>query len=590
MPVSKTTTCGELTVADAGRTVTLMGWVNRRRDHGDLVFVDLRDRWGITQVVFDPEDSREAWEQARDVRPEFVLAVSGEVARRLPGKENPALSTGEIELRARELQILNPAKTPPFVINEEIPVDEAVRLRYRYLDLRRARMAHNIMLRHRVIKFMRDWLDARGFVEIETPILFKSTPGGARDYLVPSRLHPGEFYALPQSPQQFKQLLMVAGFERYFQIARCFRDEDQRGDRQPEFTQLDLEMSFVTREDILTLVEALMIDLVGTVSEKRIQDQPFPRLTYQEALDRYGTDKPDLRFGLPLQDVGDVFAGTEFRLFAAVLESGGQIKALRAPGLGDISRREIDELTETAKRFGAKGLVTIGVADDGVRSNIARFITPEVRATLLERLEAEPGDLLLLVADEPAVVAEALGRLRLEIGARLNLADPAVLAFCWIVDVPLFERDEETGGIKAVHHQFTAPLDEDVPLLETNPTAVRANQYDLVGNGYELFGGSIRIYQREVQEQVFRLLGMSPQAIQAQFGHMLTAFEYGTPPHGGIAAGLDRVVMLLADEENIREVIPFPKNQSAQDVMGDAPSPVAPEQLDELHIAVVPPD
>jgi aspartyl-tRNA synthetase len=587
--VSKTTTCGELSAADVGRSVTLMGWVNRRRDHGDLIFVDLRDRWGITQVVFDPEDSVVAWRQAREVRSEYVLAVTGDVARRLPGKENPHLATGAIELRARELEILNPAETPPFVINEEVPVEEALRLRYRYLDLRRPRMTRNILLRHRVIKFMRDWLDARDFVEIETPILFKSTPGGARDYLVPSRLHPGCFYALPQSPQQFKQLLMVAGFERYFQIARCFRDEDQRGDRQPEFTQLDLEMSFVDRDDVLRLCEQLMCDLVPATSAKRIQERPFPRLTYKDALARYGSDKPDLRFGLELEDVGDLFAGTDFRLFAGALESGGQIKALRAPGLAEVSRREIDALTETARRFGAKGLVTVGITQDGVRSAIARFITPQMRAALLQRLDAVPGDMLLLVADEPAVVAEALGRLRLEIGARLNLADPNVLAFCWIIDVPLFERDEATGGIKAMHHQFTAPLDEDVPLLDTDPLAVRAKQYDLVCNGTELFGGSIRIHQRAVQERIFHLLGMPQEDIAAQFGHMLTAFEFGTPPHGGIAAGLDRIVMLLADEETIREVIPFPKNQSAQDVMGDAPAPVSPEQFAELHIAVVPP-
>ncbi len=583
--VSKTVTCGELTAADVGRTVTLMGWVNRRRDHGDLIFIDLRDRWGVTQAVFDPEDAREAWQQAGDVRSEYVLAISGEVARRLPGKENPALSTGEIELRAQELRLLNKAETPPFVINEETEVNEELRLRYRYLDLRRPRMKDNILLRHRTIKYIRDYLDARGFVEIETPILFKSTPGGARDYIVPSRVHPGEFYALPQSPQQFKQLLMVAGFERYFQIARCFRDEDQRGDRQPEFTQLDLEMSFVTREDILALIEELMTGLVPAVADKRIQDSPFPRLTYREAMDRYGSDKPDLRFGLPLADVGDLFAATEFRLFAGVLAGGGQIKAIRAPGLGEISRREIDELTETAKRFGAKGLVTIGVTADGVKSNVAKFITPEIRAALLQRLGADTGDMLLLVADEPAVVAEALGRLRLDIGYRLGLADPDALAFAWVIDMPLFEP-AEGGGIKAVHHQFTAPLPEDAPLLDSDPLAARANQYDLVCNGYELAGGSIRIYQRDLQEKVFRLLGMTPEQIEAQFGHMLTAFEFGTPPHGGIAPGIDRIVMLLAGEDNIREVIPFPKNQSAQDLMSGAPTPVTQTQLDELHIAV----
>ncbi len=588
MPASKTTTCGELTAADAGRSVTLMGWVNRRRDHGDLVFIDLRDRWGVTQVVFDPEDSSEArtaWESAGDLRSEYVLRIVGDVAQRLPGKENPLLSTGAIEVRATEIEVLNVAASPPFPINEDAPVDEALRLQYRYLDLRRARMASNIMLRSRTVKYMRDYLDARGFVEIETPILIKSTPGGARDYLVPSRVHPGEFYALPQSPQQFKQLLMVAGFERYFQIARCFRDEDQRGDRQPEFTQLDIEMSFVQREDVLSLIEGLMTELVPAVSDKRIQETSFPRLTYREAMESYGSDKPDLRFGLKMRDVADLFVGTEFRLFASMLESGGAIRALRAPGLGEMTRREIDELTETAKRFGAKGLVTIGLTADGVRSNVARFITPGIRAALMERLEAEEGDMLLIVADEPDVALEALGRLRLEIGARLKLTDPGILAFAWVVDMPLFERGDD-DGIKAVHHQFTAPLAEDIGLLETNPLEARANQYDLVCNGYELAGGSIRIHQRAVQEQVFRLLGMESTQIDAQFGHMLTAFDYGTPPHGGIAPGIDRIVMLLAGEDNIREVITFPKNQSAQDLMMGAPSEVASPQLDELHVRV----
>lgn len=584
---TKTITCGELTTAEVGRDITLMGWVNRRRDHGDLIFLDLRDRWGVTQVVLDPDEARAAWEQAGDVRSEYVLAVRGEVARRLPGKENPALSTGEIEVRARELTVLNPAQTPPFSINDESAVEESVRLRYRYLDLRRARMAGNIVLRHRVIKFMRDWLDARGFIEIETPILFKSTPGGARDYLVPSRVHPGEFYALPQSPQQFKQLLMVAGFERYFQIARCFRDEDQRGDRQPEFTQLDLEMSFVEREDVLALIEQLMIDLVPAVTTKRVAGASFPRLTYQEAMERFGSDKPDMRFGLELRDVGDLFSTSEFRLFHDVLATGGRIQAIRAPGLGEMARRETDELTETARRFGAKGLAVIGLTEDGIRSSIAKFVTPAVREALMTRLDAVPGDALLLVADEATVVAEALGRLRLEIGYRLGLADPDQLAFAWLIDVPLFEADEVTGGLKAMHHQFTAPLDEDVPLLEADPLRVRAKQYDLVCNGYELAGGSIRIHQRAVQEQIFRLLGMAPEEVEAQFGHMLTAFDYGTPPHGGIAPGIDRIVMLLAGEDNIREVITFPKNQSAQDLMGGAPSTVPLAQLEELHIQVV---
>ncbi len=583
----KTHACGQLRREHVGQEVTLAGWVHRRRDHGGVIFIDLRDREGLAQVVFNPQTSAEAHATADQVRNEYVLRVVGTVRERPEGMINPNLPTGEVEVLASAVEILNTAKTPPFTINDENPVDEAVRLRYRYLDLRRQRMQRNLLLRHRVVKFIRDFLCERGFIEIETPILFKSTPEGARDYLVPSRVHPGKFYALPQSPQQLKQLLMVAGFERYFQIARCFRDEDQRAHRQPEFTQLDMEMSFVEREDVLAITEELFTQLIEEVSDKRLLFKPFPRLTYQEAMDRFGLDSPDVRFGLELVDCSDLVAGSEFGVFSNAVAAGGQVKGIRVPGCGDYTRRELDGLVEFVKKHGARGLVWIIVEEGKVRSPIAKFFSEEEMAALVERMEAKPGDLLLFVADQPAVVAEALGQLRLEMADRLGLRDDDTLALVWILDFPLVVWNEEEKRWDPSHHLFTAPMEEDIPLLDTDPGRVRGQQYDLVCNGWEIGGGSIRIHRRDMQEKIFDLIGLSIEEARQQFGHMLEAFEYGTPPHGGIAPGIDRLLMLLAGEPTIREVIAFPKSQSAADLMANAPSPVSPEQLKELHLKLL---
>ena len=592
-PWQRTATCGELTAADAGREVVLNGWVHRRRDHGRLIFIDLRDRYGITQVVFNPQVSAEAHAVAEDVRIEYVLAVTGRVQRRPPGTENPNLSTGEIELHATKAQVLNPAKTPPFYINEDVPVEESLRLKYRYLDLRRARMRDNIILRHRVVKFIRDYLDAEGFLEIETPILIKSTPEGARDFLVPSRLHPGKFYALPQSPQQLKQLLMVAGMDKYFQIARCFRDEDLRADRQPEFTQLDLEWSFAEEDDILSLIEELMVSLVRCFRPDVKFPSPFPRLTYQECIERYGSDKPDLRYGLELHTFSDILAGTQFGVFRQALAEGGEVRGLCLPGGAEASRRQIDEMTEVVKHLGAKGLVSFALlgegdpdslSEDDVRSPVARYFSLEEVRQMARRAGARRGDLLLLVADRPKVANRALDGLRRHLARRLGLADPQTFAFCFVTDFPLLEWDEEDARWYAVNHPFTSPRPEDLPLLEREPGRVRARAYDLVCNGWELGGGSIRIHDRELQERVFRLLGLPPQEARARFGHMLEAFEFGAPPHGGIALGFDRVVALLCGEDDIREVMAFPKTKSATEPMTGAPGPVSEEQLRELHL------
>jgi aspartyl-tRNA synthetase len=581
----KTHTCGELRLAHVGQTVTLAGWVHRRRDHGNLLFIDLRDRWGIAQVVFNPDTSAAAHTVAGELRPEYVVQVKGTVCKRPAGLENPDLATGDIEVVAQAVEILNPAKTPPFYINEDASVDETLRLRYRYLDLRRQRMQRNIILRHKVVKFIRDFLTNEGFIEVETPILFKSTPEGARDYLVPSRVHPGHFYALPQSPQQLKQLLMVAGYERYFQIARCFRDEDQRGDRQPEFTQLDIEMSFVEREDVMGVVERLYTAIIEQLSEKNLKFKPFVKISYQEAMRRFGTDRPDLRFGLEMAEINDVVANCGFRVFAGTVANGGIVKGFRAPGCGSHSRKQLDEMGNLVKTFGAQGLATIALDESGqVRSSFARFLTEEQLRAIVQRLDGKPGDLLLFVADKPAVANEALSRLRLAVGDQLGLRDNNVLALCWVIDFPFVVWNEEEKRWDSSHHLFTAPMDEDLPLLDTDPGKARGKQYDLVCNGYEIAGGSIRIHRREIQEKVFSLLGLSPEEARSQFGHMLEAFEYGTPPHGGIAPGIDRFVMLLAGEPNIREVIAFPKSQSAADLMAGAPSPASAAQLKELHL------
>jgi aspartyl-tRNA synthetase len=581
----RTHNAGELRKPNVGEDARLAGWVHRRRDHGGLIFIDLRDRWGITQITFHPE-REEVFSRAERLRPEWSISVEGEIVRRPEGNENPDLPTGAIEVEATGLEILNPSETPPFEIERDRPVDETLRLKYRYLDLRREKMRERIVLRHRVVKNIRDYLDARDFVEIETPLLTASTPEGARDYLVPARLYPGQFYALPQSPQQFKQLLMVAGFERYFQIARALRDEDQRGDRQPEHTQLDLEMSYTTQDEVLDLVEGLYTEIVEQLTQKKLLAKPFPRLTYEEAMGRFGTDKPDIRFGLELKDVSDIASQSEFRVFKGAVEAGGSVRGIAVSGLGDLTRREIDDLTEVATSGGARGLAHFRVEQDGLKSPVAKFFSEAQQQELCKALGAEQDDWMFFVADKNPVVFESLSRLRLHFRDRLGLTDPDVLGMSWVTDFPLFEWNEEEGRIEPMHHMFTMPRNEDVPLLDSDPLKVIGQLYDLVANGTELASGSIRIHNPDLQQKVFDVIGIGAEEAQRRFGTILTAFRYGAPPHGGIAPGIDRFVMLLTDQPNIREVMAFPKTQAGRDEMMDAPGPVSDEQLKELHISL----
>ena len=587
----RTHTCGELSAANIGQQVTLAGWVNRRRDHGGLVFLDLRDRYGITQVICDPERSPEAHRIASELRSEYVAQVTGTVVPRLPGTENPNLKTGAIEVAADSVVILNPSRTTPFPISDTISVDESLRLKYRYLDLRRPTMRDNMILRHRVVKVIRDYLDERAFLEIETPILMKSTPEGARDYLVPSRLYPGEFYALPQSPQQLKQLLMVAGLDRYFQIARCFRDEDQRSDRQPEFTQLDLEMSFVAEEDVMSLIEGLLIHLIEKTTGKRIKQQPFPRLNYKHVMERYGTDHPDLRFDLPLVEISDLAAAGSFGVFQGALAAGGIVKGIRVPGAGGYSRKEIEELTEFARMLGAKGLVSLAISPAAeIKSPLTKFMSGAEVQAIIDRLQGEASDLLLFVADSAKVCNDVLFRLRVKLAERLKLIDPNEMALCWVVDFPLLHFDEEGQRYEAEHNPFSGMDEAHLDRLDSDPLNIRAKQYDIICNGNEIGGGSVRINVAAIQHKVFSLMKLDDEQIQEQFGHMLEAFEYGAPPHGGIALGIDRLVMLLAGEDSIREVIAFPKTQSAIDLLMNAPSPVDEKQLAELHLRIREPE
>ncbi len=581
----KTHNCGELTKSHVGETVVLNGWLQRRRDLGGVLFIDLRDRSGIMQIVFNPDFSGEAQAIGDKARNEYVLAVKGKVVERDPDTYNPNLPTGEIEVRVVEIEILNQAKNPPFFIEDGLDTDESLRLKYRYLDLRRPEMQRTLLLRSKAAKIIRNFLDEQGFIDVETPILTKSTPEGARDYLVPSRVHPGEFFALPQSPQIFKQLLMVGGLERYYQIARCFRDEDLRADRQPEFTQVDIETSFLSQEQLLDMMEQMMVKLFKETVNVDIS-RPFQKLSYADAIGKYGSDKPDLRFGLELVDLSDIAADSGVKVFSSAVEKGGQVKALNAKGCGNWSRKEIDDLGPFAARFGAKGLAWITLKEGEMRGPIVKFFSPEVLEAIRERTDAEEGDLLLFSADNKKVVADVLGNLRLKIGKDLGLIDESQYKFAWVVDFPLLGYDEQEKRYVAEHHPFTRPREEDLHYFDSDPGQIRAQAYDLVLNGYEVGGGSMRIYSRSVQEQMFKALGFTMEEANEKFGFLLEAFEYGTPPHGGIALGFDRLVMLLTGRSNLRETIAFPKTASATDLLCDAPSTVDRQQLEDLSIRV----
>ncbi len=577
--------CGEVNREDEGKILTLQGWVHTARDHGGVIFVDLRDRTGKFQVVFSPDVNKKLHEEAKKLRSEYVIEVTGPVSRRPAGTENPNLATGDWEIYATDLKILNTAKHPPFEIEDDIDIKESLRLQYRYIDLRRHGMFNNLFVRHKLYQVTRKYFDENGFIEVETPFLTKSTPEGARDFLVPSRLNLGTFYALPQSPQLFKQILMVSGFDRYFQIVKCFRDEDLRADRQPEFTQIDVEMSFVEREDVIEVMEGLIYRIFKDVAGVELTT-PFPVISYQEAMDKYGSDAPDLRYDLTLKDVTEIAGKSKFKVFADVVGKGGIVKGITVPGGVKYSRKELDDLTDFAFDFGAKGLAWVKIQNEGWQSPIAKFFAEEEKVEIQKRMDAGIGDLMIFIADAPDVTYDVLGRLRKEIAGRENLIDENKLAFTWVVDFPLFEWSGEEKRWVSVHHPFTMPFDEDIDLLEKEPQKVRAKAYDIVLNGIEIGGGSIRIHRKDIQEKVFKAIGISEEEARLKFGFLLDALEYGAPPHGGIAFGLDRLVMLILKESSIREVIAFPKTQRGQDLMSGAPSPVSYEQLLELGIVV----
>lgn len=577
----------ELREKNIGEHVTLQGWVHRRRDHGGVIFIDLRDRYGLTQIVTDPVEFSESHNAADKVRTEFVVEITGVVRSRPDGQANPNLDTGDIEVLIHEFTVLNEAKTPPFEIENETAVNEELRLKYRYLDLRRERMQNNIIARHRIVKSIRDFLDKLDFLEIETPILIKGTPEGSREYLVPSRLYPGQFFVLPQSPQQLKQMLMVAGFDRYFQVARCFRDEDQRGDRQPEFTQIDMEMSFIEQEDIMRITEDMLINLSKTyLPEKSIISNPFPRLSWQEAMEEYGSDKPDIRFEMKIKDVSDIAGKTEFSVFKDAIKNNGHVKCLRVEGGLKFTRKEIDEFTELAKVHGARGLAYVQIAEDGPKSSLVKFFKEEELQSFIEVTGAKVGDILFFGAGDFETTCNSLGQVRLACAEKFNLRDNDKLCYLWVYDFPLFEKDPVSGALASAHHPFTAPKSEDMDKLENNPEKTLSNAYDIVLNGYEIGGGSIRIHDRNLQDKIFKLLKITSEEAEKRFGHLLEAFEYGAPPHGGIAIGLERLLMVFMEEPNIREVMAFPKDSKAKDLMLGAPSVMPKETIEELSLEI----